>query len=79
MSNETPLAPDRPTPTPFYQRLKPAGKRLILSIDGGGARGYITLHCLAQLEELTGQPAHEIFDFYAGTSTGSLIAAGLAI
>ncbi len=77
MSNETPLAPDRPTP--FYQRLKPAGKRLILSIDGGGARGYITLHCLAKLEELTGQPAHEIFDFYAGTSTGSLIAAGLAV
>jgi hypothetical protein len=74
MSNETPLAP-----TPFYQRLKPAGKRLILSIDGGGALGYITLHCLAKLEQLTGQPAHEIFDFYAGTSTGSLIAAGLAV
>jgi hypothetical protein len=79
MSNETPLAPDRPPPTPFYQRLKPAGKRMILSIDGGGARGYITLHCLAKLEELTSQPAHDIFDFYAGTSTGSLIAAGLAV
>lgn len=63
----------------FYRRLKPQGKRLILSVDGGGSRGYITLHCLAKLEELTGKSCHEIFDFYVGTSTGSLIAAGLAV
>lgn len=62
----------------YYQQLKPEGKRLILSVDGGGTRGYITLHCLAKLEQLTCRPAYEIFDFYAGTSTGSLIAAGLA-
>jgi patatin-like phospholipase/acyl hydrolase len=71
MSNETPDA--------FYARLKPEGKRLMLSIDGGGAKGYMTLRCLAKLEEMTGQPAYEIFDCYAGTSTGSLIAAGLAV
>jgi predicted acylesterase/phospholipase RssA len=71
MSSETPEA--------FYRRLKPEGKRLILSIDGGGAKGYMTLHCLGKLEEMTGQPAYEIFDFYAGTSTGSLIAGGLAV
>lgn len=63
----------------FYRRLKPQGKRLMVSIDGGGSRGYITLHCLAKLEELSGKSCHEIFDFYAGTSTGSLIAAGLAV
>jgi predicted acylesterase/phospholipase RssA len=63
----------------FYRRLKPEGKRLVLSIDGGGSRGYITLHCLAKLEELCGKSCHEIFDFYVGTSTGSLIAAGLAV
>jgi patatin-like phospholipase/acyl hydrolase len=51
----------------------------MLSIDGGGAKGYMTLHCLAKLEEMAGQPAYEIFDCYAGTSTGSLIAAGLAV
>jgi predicted acylesterase/phospholipase RssA len=79
MSNEPSNVTDRPASNSFYQRLKPEGKRLILSIDGGGARGYITLHCLAKIEELTGQPAHDIFDFYAGTSTGSLIAAGLAV
>jgi hypothetical protein len=63
----------------FYRRLKPEGKRMILSVDGGGAKGYMTLHCMAKLEELTGRPAYEIFDFYTGTSTGSLIAAGLAV
>jgi predicted acylesterase/phospholipase RssA len=62
----------------FYRRLKPDGKRLILSIDGGGTKGLMTLHCLIKLEELTGRPCHEIFDFYAGTSTGSIIAGGLA-
>jgi predicted acylesterase/phospholipase RssA len=63
----------------FYQRLKPEGKRLMVSVDGGGTKGYITLHCLSKLEDLTGRPCHDIFDFYAGTSTGSLIAAGLAV
>jgi hypothetical protein len=47
MSNETPDA--------FYARLKPEGKRLMLSIDGGGAKGYMTLRCLAKLEEMTNQ------------------------
>jgi hypothetical protein len=79
MSSTTSNNRDQETAAQFYQRLKPAGKRMILSIDGGGARGLITLHCLAKLEELTGQPSYEIFDFYAGTSTGSLIAAGLAM
>jgi len=66
------------TPEAFYRRLKPEGKRLILSIDGGGSKGLMTLHCLVKLEALTGHPCNEIFDFYAGTSTGSIIAAGLA-
>ena len=79
MSNETRNSPSNETTEAFYRRLKPEGKRLMLSIDGGGAKGYMTLHCLAKLEEMTGQPAYEIFDFYAGTSTGSLIAAGLAV
>ena len=51
----------------------------ILSIDGGGVRGIIPLACLVQLEAQEGKPCKEIFDMIAGTSTGALIAAGLAI
>lgn len=51
----------------------------ILSIDGGGIRGIIPLACLVQLEAREGKPAREIFDMIAGTSTGAVIAAGLAL
>jgi hypothetical protein len=54
------------------------GKRLILACDGGGILGIITLQCLKQLEEFVGAPVCEIFDMFAGTSTGAIIAAGLA-
>jgi hypothetical protein len=51
----------------------------VLSVDGGGIRGIIPLACLVQLEAQQGKPCHEIFDMVAGTSTGSIIAAGIAI
>jgi uncharacterized protein len=51
----------------------------ILSIDGGGIRGIIPLAALVKVEARYGKPAREIFDFLAGTSTGSVIAAGLAL
>ena len=51
----------------------------ILSVDGGGIRGIIPLACLVELERQEGKPAHEIFDMVAGTSTGSIIAAGIAL
>lgn len=51
----------------------------ILSIDGGGIRGIIPLACLVQLEARQDKPAREIFDMIAGTSTGAVIAAGLAL
>ncbi len=53
--------------------------KTILSIDGGGVRGIIPLACLIQLEAREGKPCKEIFDMIAGTSTGAVIAAGLAI
>ena len=52
--------------------------RRILSIDGGGLRGLIPACLLARLEAVSGRPVREQFDFLAGTSTGALIAAGLA-
>jgi predicted acylesterase/phospholipase RssA len=53
--------------------------KTILSIDGGGIRGIIPLACLVQLERREGKPAPELFEMVAGTSTGSVIAAGLAL
>lgn len=57
----------------------PEGRKAILSIDGGGMRGVIPLTMLVHLEEQTGKPAHQLFDMVAGTSTGAIIAAGLAL
>jgi hypothetical protein len=52
--------------------------RRILSCDGGGVRGIITLRCLEQLEQSVGKSCHDYFDMFAGTSTGAFIAAALA-
>src|SRR5512137_1732359 len=58
--------------------VNPDGKRMILACDGGGLRGIIIARCLERLEEVEGKPCNQIFDFMAGTSTGSVIVAGLA-
>lgn len=54
------------------------GLRYLLAVDGGGLRGVIAAAALAKLEEDTGRPARETFSFVAGTSTGAIIAAGIA-
>jgi hypothetical protein len=51
--------------------------RRILSCDGGGIRGIITLRCLEALEARFG-PCTRHFHMFAGTSTGALIAGALA-
>jgi predicted acylesterase/phospholipase RssA len=53
-------------------------RRRILSIDGGGIRGLIPAVLLESLEAATGQPARDSFDFVAGTSTGAVLAGGVA-
>lgn len=50
----------------------------ILSIDGGGIRGILPARLLEELERRAGKPAAELFDLIAGTSTGGIIACGLA-
>jgi hypothetical protein len=52
--------------------------RRILTIDGGGVRGIIPAVVLAALERSTGRPVRETFDFVAGTSSGAVLAAGIA-
>jgi patatin-like phospholipase/acyl hydrolase len=51
----------------------------VLSIDGGGIRGIIPAVVLAAIEQRMGQPACEIFDLIAGTSTGGIIALGVTV
>ncbi|MDX2246260.1 MAG: CBASS cGAMP-activated phospholipase [Bacteroidia bacterium] len=50
----------------------------ILCIDGGGIKGLYSASVLARLEEKAGRKSGECFDMICGTSTGGLIALGLA-
>ena len=52
----------------------------ILAIDGGGIRGIFPATFLAELERrhTGGRPIGEYFDLVSGTSTGGIIALGLA-
>lgn len=50
----------------------------VLSCDAGGLRGTFSLCFLARFEEETGTSCHELFDLFAGTSTGAIIAGGLS-
>ena len=60
--------------------IDPTGKKkVILSVDGGGMRGAISIAMLAELETQTGKTCQEMFDMVAGTSTGAIIAVGLAV
>jgi hypothetical protein len=68
---------------PRYQASRP---HKMLALDGGGIRGIITLGVLQKLEELLASKSGDAkkfrlchyFDYMAGTSTGAIIAAGLA-
>jgi predicted patatin/cPLA2 family phospholipase len=52
----------------------------ILSLDGGGAKGFYTLGVLKQVEAMLGdEPLCERFNLIFGTSTGAIIAALLAL
>ncbi len=70
---------------PLAERYSTPGTRRILALDGGGIRGAITLGVLAALEERLrerrGDPDYRLcqfFDLIGGTSTGAIIATGLA-
>src|SRR5579872_4675294 len=71
---------------PLAHRYEPKRPRKLLALDGGGIRGILTLEVLASMESLlaqaTGQGSDfrlcDFFDYIAGTSTGAIIAAGLA-
>jgi uncharacterized protein len=72
---------------PVAQRIRRAGPKRILALDGGGLRGVVALAFLKRMETLLA--AHygvgenfrlrDHFDMIGGTSTGSIIATGLAL
>ena len=68
---------------PRYEQPRP---RKLLALDGGGIRGVMSLQILGKLESLLATASGhgssfrlcDYFDYIAGTSTGAIIAAGLA-
>lgn len=51
----------------------------ILSLDGGGAKGFYTLGVLKEIEAMIDCPLYKRFDLVFGTSTGAIIAALIAL
>ncbi|MCF8239656.1 MAG: patatin-like phospholipase family protein [Saprospiraceae bacterium] len=70
----------------LHLRLTAPGPKRILALDGGGVRGVLTLGYLERMEAIL-RKRHanpdlrlsDYFDLIGGTSTGSIIAAGLAL
>lgn len=54
-------------------------KKRILCLDGGGVKGLFSAQFLAEIEQLLNCRISDYFDIIAGTSTGAIIAAGLAV
>jgi patatin-like phospholipase/acyl hydrolase len=71
----------------LHEHLDPqSGPKKILSLDGGGIRGALTLGYLKKIETILRTKENDpdlllcdYFDLIGGTSTGSIIAAALAI
>jgi len=51
----------------------------ILCLDGGGIRGVMPARILQKIEQQLGSPLKKHFDLIAGTSTGSILAAGIGL
>ena len=70
----------------YRQRLDAPGPKRLLALDGGGIRGVITLKVLQRMETMLSEKLGrgndfvlgDYFDYIGGTSTGAVIAAGLA-
>lgn len=70
----------------FGEKTKETPRKL-LALDGGGIRGVLTLQVLIRMEEVLRERSGQgdafrlcnFFDYIGGTSTGAIIAAGLAI
>ena len=70
----------------LLERLTAQGPKRILALDGGGIRGALTLGYLERIEAILRERHRrpdlrlcDYFDLIGGTSTGSIIAAALAV
>lgn len=71
----------------YREKVTSAGPKKLLALDGGGIRGVLSLEVLAAIEQILRAALDaddtfvlaDYFDYVAGTSTGAIIAAGLAI
>lgn len=57
--------------------MKPFRKNVAVAIDGGGIRGLIVTRALSVLEDTLGKSVGDTFSLAVGTSTGSIISAGI--
>lgn len=71
---------------PVYKRIKASGPKRILSLDGGGIRGALTLGYLEKIESILRHRydnqslvLSDYFDLVGGTSTGAIIATFIAL
>ena len=58
--------------------MKPFRRNVAIAIDGGGMRGLIVTQALTLLENYLQRSVHDVFRLVVGTSTGSIIAGGIA-
>jgi hypothetical protein len=73
-------------PGGYRRRMRAPGPKRMLALDGGGVRGLITIEILAKLEGLLRAALGrgesfvlaDYFDYVGGTSTGGILATGIA-
>ncbi|MEI6827995.1 MAG: patatin-like phospholipase family protein [Desulfuromonadales bacterium] len=70
----------------LHERITAPGPKKILTLDGGGIRGMMTVEVLAGIETILRNKLKndslvlaDWFDFFAGTSTGAIIATCLSL
>ena len=71
----------------YLDRIGVARPKRLLALDGGGIRGVLTLEILSEMEDLLRRELGrddsfvlaDYFDYIGGTSSGAVIAAGLAL
>jgi uncharacterized protein len=71
----------------FRDKLPASGSKKLLALDGGGIRGLMTVEILAAIEDILRRELRrgpefvlsDYFDYVAGTSTGAIIAACVAL
>jgi patatin-like phospholipase/acyl hydrolase len=69
------------------ERIRSQGPKRILTLDGGGIRGMITIEVLSAIEDILRKKLNkgsdfvlaDYFDFVAGTSTGAIIASCISL